>query len=49
LRSNGSNKTFINVIEIHGNYNAEAEVAGAAYSSVSAITTLQDDEKLYSS
>ena len=44
LRSNGTNKTFINVIEIHGNYSAEAEVAGAAYSSVSAVTTLQDDE-----
>ena len=44
IRTKSINQTFINVIEIHGNYSEIAEIASAAYSSVSKVETLQDDE-----
>jgi len=44
IRTKGKNQTFVNVIEIHGNYSAIAEIASSAYSSVSKVETLQDDE-----
>jgi oligo-alginate lyase len=43
LRVNGSNKTFVNTIEIHGNYSPTAEIASSAYSLVSDIQMLQDN------
>ena len=44
IRKNGSNKTFVNVIEIHGNYDTNNEVSNSAYPSVENIALLQDDE-----
>jgi len=44
IRTKGTNQTFLNVVEIHGNYSEIAEVASASYSSVSKVETLQDDE-----
>jgi len=44
LRTKAANQTLLNVIELHGGYNAEAEIANGAYSSVSSIKLLQDNE-----
>jgi len=44
LRKKNKNQTFVNVIEIHGNYSAIAEIASDAISSVSKVEILQDDE-----
>ncbi len=44
LRSKASNQTLLNVIELHGSYSAEAELANGAYSSVTSIKLLQDNE-----
>lgn len=44
LRSKASNQTLLNVIELHGSYSAEAEFANGAYSSVTSIKLLQDNE-----
>ena len=46
IRTKGSNQTYINAIEIHGNYNSVSEVANATYSTVSGIQKLQDDDRL---
>jgi oligo-alginate lyase len=44
LRSKGSNITFINAIEIHGQFNGTTEVSSNTYSQLSSIEKLQDDE-----
>ncbi|MCY7361732.1 MAG: heparinase, partial [Ignavibacteria bacterium] len=44
LRTKAANQTLLNVIELHGGYSAEAEIANGAYSSVSSIKLLQDNE-----
>jgi hypothetical protein len=44
LRKTQANCTFVNVVEIHGIYSAEGEVASSAYPSVSAIETLRNDD-----
>lgn len=44
LRSNAGNKTFVNVLEIHGRYDAVSEVSSNAYPSVKSITLLHNDE-----
>jgi oligo-alginate lyase len=43
IRTKGASKTFVSTIEIHGNYSATAEIASAAYSTISNIKILQDD------
>ncbi len=45
LRAHGTNRTFINLIEMHGNYSSVAEVAGDAYSAVASIEKIRDDEE----
>ncbi len=44
LRSKSANQTLLNVIELHGGYNTSTEIANGAYSSVSSIKLLQDNE-----
>jgi oligo-alginate lyase len=43
IRVKGANKTFVNTIEIHGDYSPTAEVASSAYSAVSQMELLRDD------
>ncbi len=43
MRTKSVSPTFLNVIELHGNYSTVAELANGAYSSLSAIQLLQDD------
>ncbi len=43
FRTRTISPTFLNVIELHGNYNTVAEVANGAYSSLTRIELLQDD------
>ncbi len=43
FRSKSVSPTFLNVIELHGNYSPTAEVASGAYSSLTGIELLQDD------
>jgi hypothetical protein len=43
MRTKSISPTFLNVIELHGNYSTVAELANGAYSSLSAIQLLQDD------
>jgi hypothetical protein len=43
MRTKSISPTFLNVIELHGNYSTLAEVANGSYSSLSAIQLLQDD------
>ena len=45
IRKKGDNQTFVNVIEIHGGYNAVTETSTNAYSSVKKITLLQNDNE----
>jgi hypothetical protein len=45
LRAYGKNKTFINAIEVHGNFNPTSELNVEAVTSVSSIQKLQDDEQ----
>ena len=45
VRTKGANQTLMNVIELHGNYSGEAEIASGAYSSVSTIKLLQDNDQ----
>ena len=44
IRKRGSNQTFVNVIEIHGNYNSISEISTHTYSSVSKMEMLQNDD-----
>jgi len=44
IRKNGSDKTFVNVIEIHGKFDPIAEFSTNAYPSVKAITMKSNDE-----
>ena len=44
IRTNGTRQTYINIIEPHGNFNAVSEIATNAYSSVTEISKIQDDE-----
>ncbi len=43
IRTKGTNKTYVNAIEIHGDYSTINEVASGAYSAVADIKVLQDD------
>jgi len=43
IRQNGKNQTFINVLEIHGNYDGINEFSTNAYSSVRQIKLLKND------
>ncbi len=43
FRTKSVSPTFLNVIELHGNYSTIAEVANGAYSSLTSIELLQDD------
>ena len=43
LRTFGSNKTFINLIEVHGNFNPTTELNYGASSTVTSIEKIQDD------
>lgn len=43
FRTKSVSPTFLNVIELHGNYSPTAEVASGAYSSMTCIELLQDD------
>ncbi|MBP9103968.1 MAG: alginate lyase family protein [Chitinophagaceae bacterium] len=44
IRKNGKNQSFINVIEIHGNFDPVYEFSSNAYPSVKEIKLLQQDE-----
>jgi hypothetical protein len=44
IRSFGKNKTFINVIEVHGNFSAVTEIANNSFSSVGSVVKLIDNE-----
>ncbi|HYC30343.1 MAG TPA: hypothetical protein VEB42_16020, partial [Chitinophagaceae bacterium] len=46
IREKGKNRTFVNVIEIHGNYSAITEISSNSYPSVKQIKLLQNDEEL---
>ncbi len=46
IRKNGKNKSFINVIEIHGSFDPIMEYSSDAYSSVQIIKFLQNDEEI---
>ncbi len=43
IRTRSISPTFLNVIELHGNYNTSAELANGAYTSLTSIELLQDD------
>jgi hypothetical protein len=43
IRQNGKNQTFVNVLEIHGNYDGINEFSTNAYSSVRQIKLLKND------
>lgn len=43
IRKIGANKTFVNVIEIHGNYDTNNEISVDAYPKVENILLLRDD------
>ena len=43
IRKIGANKTFVNVIEIHGNYDTNNEISVDAYPNVENILLLRDD------
>jgi hypothetical protein len=43
IRTTSVSPTFLNVIELHGNYSPIAELANGAYSSLSSMELLQDD------
>lgn len=44
IRTKAKNKTFVNVVEIHGKYDAVAEVSSNSYPSVRSIKLLHNDE-----
>ena len=44
LRSFGKNKTFINAIEVHGNFSPVTEIANNSVASLTSMVKLQDDE-----
>ncbi len=44
IRTNGDRQTYVNVIEPHGNFNPVSEIATNAYSSITDISKIQDDE-----
>lgn len=46
IREKGKDKVFVNVIEIHGKYDAVAEMSSNSYPSVKQIKLLQNDEEL---
>jgi len=46
IRKKGSNQSFINVIEIHGNYDTKAEYSSNAFSAVQSIQLLQNDNDI---
>ena len=46
IRANARNKTFVNVIEIHGKYDAVTEVSSSSYPSIKQIKLLRNDEEL---
>jgi hypothetical protein len=46
IRTNAVNQTYINSIEIHGNFDPVVEMSTSAYSAVSAIKKIQDDENM---
>ena len=43
IRKNGTNQSFVNVIEIHGKFNPVTELSSNAYPSVKKIRLLQND------
>jgi hypothetical protein len=43
MRTKSKSPTFLNVVELHGNYSTVAEVANGSYSSVSSIEMVQND------
>jgi len=45
LRKNGTNRSFISVLEIHGNYSTEAETASNSYSRLTGLKTITDNEE----
>lgn len=45
MRTKARNKAFVNVLEIHGKYDAISEVSSNAYPSVRKINLLQNDEQ----
>jgi hypothetical protein len=45
IRKSGMDKAFINMIEIHGNFDPVAEFSSNSYSSVKAINVLRNDEQ----
>jgi hypothetical protein len=46
IRKNGSNQTFVNVIEIHGKYDAVNEFSTDAYFGVKKINIIRNDDKM---
>ncbi|WP_379707423.1 alginate lyase family protein [Ferruginibacter yonginensis] len=44
IRKSGSNECFVNVVEIHGNYDPVNEFSSNSYSSVSAINLLENNQ-----
>lgn len=44
IRANAKNKTFVNVVEIHGKYDAISEVSSNSYPSVRSIKLLYNDD-----
>lgn len=46
IRKNGGNQDFINVIEIHGQYNPVAEASSGSYPSVQQIQWLKNDNEV---
>ena len=45
IRKQGRNQSFVNVVELHGKYDANAEITLDAYSSVKNIELLQNDAR----
>jgi len=43
IRKNGTNETFVSLVEIHGNFDPIAEFSTNSYSSVSDMKLMQDD------
>ena len=46
IRKKGKDQVFVNVIEIHGNYDPVAEFSSASYPQVQQIKLMQNDEQL---
>lgn len=45
ISADGMNKTFVNIIELHGNHNTVNEVASAAYPAVTKVELLTDTDE----